>query len=147
MTHHSVQLPPQPGVRPDVIDSVHPYISWYLWAFSGVFAVCFVGPLLVAPLVWARAFRWALPAETALTVYFGRCLGAAGIGIVAGAVRAAPHPGAHAEIFEIVIVAATLLCLVHVVGAFEKRQPWTATAEIPLYAAIAIANVLMYRAL
>lgn len=129
-----------------MIDPAHPYVSWYLWAFSALFAVCFAIPLLVMPLRWAKVFRWHAPAETALTVYFGRCLGAAAVAIVFAAVRTAPQPAAHPLVFEMIIVAGALLTIVHVVGALERSQPWTETAEIALYAAATLVTTLCYRA-
>lgn len=127
-----------------MIDDAHPLISWYLWLSGATFAVVFVVPLFVVPLRWATVFRWHVPADNELARYFGSCLGAAGIGIVAAMIRAAPNPAAHPVVFEILIVAGTLLTIVHVVGAFRRNWPWTETAEIPFWAASAIIPALMY---
>jgi hypothetical protein len=130
-----------------MIDAAHPYVSWYLWIVGVVFAVCFVIPLLVVPLRWAKVFRWQLPADNRLTTYFGRSLGAVAAGVVFATLRVAPHPAAHPVFFEIMIVAGGLLTLVHAFGALERSQPWTETAEIPAYAALTIVSIVIYRVL
>ncbi len=40
--------------------------------------------------------------------------------------------------------AAALLAGVHVRGAIEGKQPWTETAEIPVWAAMAIGAIACY---
>ena len=130
-----------------MIDPAHPVISWYLLLSAAAFAVVFVVPLFAVPLRWAKAFRWSVPADNELAIYFGSCLGAAGIGIVVAMVRAAREPAAHPVVFEILIVTGALLTIVHVVGALRRKWPWTETAEIPFWAASAIIPALMYRSL
>jgi hypothetical protein len=45
----------------------------YLLILMIVTTIVFALPIFVAPLAWARWFRWRLPGETDLAVYFGRC--------------------------------------------------------------------------
>jgi hypothetical protein len=130
-----------------MLDPAHPYMSLYLWLGAATFAVAFVIPLFVAPLRWAKIFRWPVPADNELATYFGQCLGAAGCAIVFGMARAARHPAANPLVFEILIAAGSLLTVVHIVGAFRRKWPWTETAEIPFWAASAIIPALMYRSL
>jgi len=59
-----------------MISTAHPTASWFLLLAAVFFAVAFVGPILLAPLRWAKVMQWSLPEDTDLTVYFGRCLGA-----------------------------------------------------------------------
>ena len=47
------------------------FLAWLCAITTVVFAV----PITFFPLRWARLMRWRIPAETQLTVYFGRCLG------------------------------------------------------------------------
>ncbi len=122
-----------------MIDPALPAASWFLWSLGSLFLVGFALPLLFAPLRWARIFLWRVPADDALTVYFGRCVGAVAVALCAACLRAAPHASAHPLLFELVAAAALLLAGVHIVGALERRQPWTETAEIALYAVAAIA--------
>ncbi len=122
-----------------MIDPAAPAASWFLWTLAGVFLICFALPLLLAPIAWARVFRWPQPAADHLTLYFGRCLGAVALAIVAICFRAAPRASAHALLFELLAAAGALLALVHVWGAIRKQQPWTETVEIVLYAGAAAA--------
>lgn len=130
-----------------MLDPRHPGTSLFLWIAGGAFLVVYTLPLLVAPLTWARWFRWRLPAETPLTVYFGRCLGGLGTACALILLRAAPAPAAHRLVFELAILVTAIMCALHVWGAIEKSQPWTETAEIGLYGGLAVALVVMYRGL
>lgn len=130
-----------------MLDSAHPYMSLYLWVSATVLAGGFVLPLFIAPLRWARVFRWTVPADTELASYFGKCLGAAGLGLVLGIVRAARHPAANPVIFEMLIFSGSLLTIVHVIGAFRRKWPWTETAEIPFWAVSAVIPAVMYQSL
>ncbi len=104
-----------------------------------MFLVFYAAPLLVAPLTWARWFKWRIPGETDLTVYFGRCLGAVAVAIVFAAFHAASAPAAEQlAVFNVIVLACGLLTLIHVWGAITKTQPWTETVEIVLYAALTV---------
>ena len=103
-------------------------------ALLGVFAL----PLLLKPYAWGRAFGWRPEPETDIGLYFGRCLGAmATAGCVEG-FRAARDPIAHRSYFGFAEVASWLLAAVHVRGALERRQPPSESAEIAMWAAMAI---------
>ena len=52
-------------------DQAGVFLAWLCAITTVVFAV----PITFFPLRWARLMRWRIPAETQLTVYFGRCLG------------------------------------------------------------------------
>jgi hypothetical protein len=52
-------------------DQAGVFLAWLCAITTVVFAV----PITFFPLRWARLMRWQIPAETQLTVYFGRCLG------------------------------------------------------------------------
>lgn len=117
----------------------------YLWGVGGLFLLVYVLPFLFAPLGWARWFRWRIPAETELTVYFARCLGAVGLGLIVACWRAAGAPREHLALFELLAIAGGGLLLVHVWGALRRQQPWTETVEIGLYAA-ATAGAIALRA-
>jgi hypothetical protein len=97
----------------------------------------------LTPLRWAKVFLWAIPAEIALTRYFGRCLGGVASGIVFACFRLAPHPEGCPVLFEFLAVVCGLMTAVHVVGALEKAQPWTETAEIFLYGALTAATLFI----
>lgn len=52
-------------------DQAGVFLAWLCAITTVVFAV----PITFFPLRWARLMRWRIPAETQLTMYFGRCLG------------------------------------------------------------------------
>jgi hypothetical protein len=110
--------------------------SWFLLIAGIAFLAAFALPLILSPLGWARVFKWKLPEETKLTLYFGRCLGATALAIVLLCFRAVPDPAAHLELFDLIILVCGGVTGVHVYGALRKLQPWTEDVEIVLYAAI-----------
>ncbi len=130
-----------------MIDQAHPYASWYLWILGGLFVAGFALPMLLAPLTWARWFRWRLPADTDLATYFGRCLGGVALALSVGWLRAARDLEGNLVVLEVTIAAGLLMTVVHTWGAVTRRQPASETAEIPLYAALTLATFLIYRSL
>lgn len=121
-----------------MIDPAHALASWFLWIASSFFGALFALPLLLAPLAWARRWGWRLPEDTDLAVYLGRSVGALAGGLVYVALRAAPHPAGYGGLFEVITAVTALLTLTHIWGAVTRRQPWLETAEIALFAAVAI---------
>jgi hypothetical protein len=119
-----------------MISTAHPVASWFLLLAGVFFLLAFVVPILLAPLSWARFMRWTLPDDTDLTVYFGRCLGAAALAIVYVVFRSAPAPEQHPLVFELIITTSALMAVVHVWGALRRAQPWTEDAEIIMYAGV-----------
>jgi hypothetical protein len=121
-----------------MIDATCPAASWFLWIAPILFLLVYALPILLAPFAWARWFRWSVNARDDLALYYGRCTGAAAVAICVACLRGAAHPRANAILFELVACAGALLTCVHVAGALEKRQPWTETAEIALYAGLTV---------
>lgn len=118
--------------------------SIFLLAASGVGLVAFALPLLLSPLRWAKALRWRVPADSDLSLYLGRSLGALAVTFTLGGIRAAFDPWRNRILFPMAAVAAGLLTLVHIVGAVQRRQPWTETAEILLWGATTVGTVAFY---
>ena len=116
----------------------------FLLATSGVSLGAIALPLLVDPLKWAKRLRWRLPEDTDLTVYLGRSLGAVAVALGLGGLQAARDPWRYRIVFQIAAAVAVLLTGVHIRGAIERKQPWTETAEIPLWAAMAIGAIVCY---
>jgi hypothetical protein len=116
----------------------------FLLAASGVGLGAFGLPLLLSPLKWARRLRWQVPQDTDLTVYLGRSLGAVAVALSLGGLWAARDPWRHRIVFQMAAAAAALLAGVHLRGAMEGKQPWTETAEIPFWAAMAIGAIACY---
>jgi hypothetical protein len=92
--------------------------------------VLFGGPMVVAPMRWARVLGWTIPSHTDLAVYFGRCLGAV-IGVLGlAALWAAAHPTLQSFFFLMLAGCAAAMVLVHVWGAVRRIQPPAETWEI-----------------
>lgn len=106
--------------------------------------IVFVVPITFAPLWWARRLKWAFPEDTALAVYFGRCLGGVGGAIAATALIVAGDAALEAPVYMISIMLSAAMVVVHAVGWLEKAQPWTETAEIPMWVALAVLGLLFY---
>ncbi|QDF96704.1 hypothetical protein CJ010_09270 [Azoarcus sp. DD4] len=105
----------------------------YLLGLCIVTTAVFALPITFAPLRWARLMRWRIPEHTDLAVYFGRCLGCFILIVEALMLRAALAGTAIVPTFEILVAIFAGMVLLHVVGAIQRIQPWTETAEIGLY--------------
>ena len=118
--------------------------SLFLLAASSIGLLVFALPLLLSPLRWARRLRWRLPEDTDLTVYLGRSLGAVATALSLCGLLAARDPRRHRIVFPMTALAGSLLTGVHIWGAIQKKQPWTETAEIPFWAAVAAGAAASY---
>lgn len=116
----------------------------FLLVFGLVTGVAFALPILLVPLTWARAFRWNLPQDTDLAVYFGRCLGVLAVVLIGFALRAASTGSGVEQIFQIVIVVFVGMTIVHVVGAIQRVQPMTETVEIAFWAGLIALGLAFY---
>jgi hypothetical protein len=114
----------------------------FLLTVAAVFIPVFAVPLFVDPVWWAERFGWDTDGPRELVVYFGRCLGALALAIAIVALRAARDPAAHAWLFDLLAVAATLLAIVHLRGAIEDGQPLVEHVETAGYAAFAAAALV-----
>ena len=101
-------------------------------------------PLLVRPLAWAGLLRWARPADTDLTVYFGRCLGAVICVLAVFAVVAAGDRSVQPFFFQIAIANFALMVGVQAWGAVRGIQPRTETVEIAVWLALLALALLCY---
>ncbi len=120
------------------------YSSTFLRVVAIITLVAFAIPISLAPLKWAMALRWEVDARPGLALYFGRCLGVVALVLVWASWHAASHPALQPFYFNILIGSTGLLTLVHVVGALQKVQPWTETAEIPFWAGLMALALLFY---
>jgi hypothetical protein len=119
-----------------MIDASCPGASLFLWIAPPLFLILYALPASLAPFAWARLFRWRAEPSDDLALYFGRCTGALAAAICVACMRAAPRAHANTVVFELIALAGAALVVVHVVGALQRRQPWTETVEIALYAAL-----------
>lgn len=116
----------------------------FLRVVSLLTLVAFAVPISLAPLKWARVLRWEVDAKPDLALYFGRCLGVVALVLVWAGWQAASNPELQPFYFNILIGSTGLLTLVHIVGAFQRVQPWTETAEIPFWGGLMILALLFY---
>lgn len=113
-------------------------------AFGIVGGLAFALPILLAPLAWARAFRWRLPEDTDLAVYFGRCLGVVAAVLMSFALRAGFTGEGLTQMYQIAIPVFVGMTLVHVWGAVRRVQPITETIEIAFWGGLVLLAVLFY---
>lgn len=113
--------------------------------FAAVSTLAFAGPFLLSPAGWGRAMQWTVPAERELMDYYARCLGCLALGANAlamwGALRA---PELLAGYFIVLCPFAAMMVLLHVYGWLARRQPWTETAEIPMWAGVVLGCLLFW---
>lgn len=120
------------------------YSAVFLKVFAVVTLLAFAVPIAVAPLAWARVLKWDVDSKPHLALYFGRCLGAVAIVITCAAWYAAVHPEVQRFFFGMQIAISLLVGIVHVVGAIQRVQPLTETAEIAFWAALVILGLLFF---
>lgn len=114
-----------------------------LAVLTGLLAV----PIALAPLAWARTFRWTVGEQPELALYFGRCLGAFAVTICVATWYVAGHDELQPFFFTVVIALLGSMTLVHVVGAVQRVQPSTETAEIAFWFLLLAGALLCYPAL
>lgn len=118
---------------PDAAGPWDAHARAFLLALVALVMIAFAVPLFVTPVRWGRVMRFAIPADTDLAVYFGRCLGAVALAIAAIATRAALTGAGLAVTFDLLVAVAGLMVVVHVWGAVRGIQPWTETVEIAFW--------------
>jgi hypothetical protein len=116
----------------------------FLLVFGIVAGLAFALPIFLAPLMWARMFRWNLPQDTDLAIYFGRCLGVLAVVLTGFVVRAGLIGAAVEQMFQILIPVFVGMTLVHIVGAMQRIQPVTETIEIAFWAGLILLGLLFY---
>ena len=116
----------------------------YLLILMSVTTILFALPIFIVPLAWARLFRWRLPSETDLAVYFGRCLGAFIVVVEALMLRAGLTGEGLVFTFQTLLAIAALMVIVHIWGAVLRIQPFTETVEIGMYAGMFVLTLLFY---
>jgi hypothetical protein len=116
----------------------------FLLVFGVAAGLAFALPIFLIPLTWARAFRWNLPQDTDLAIYFGRCLGVLAVVFAAFAVRAGLTGDGLELMFQIMIPVFVGMTLVHIVGAIQRIQPVTEMIEIGFWAILILLGLAFY---
>ena len=120
---------------------------WFLWAVVAFTLPVFALPLFFAPLAWARRFGWPLPTDRAgedLALYLGRCVGAFVLIVEGLMIRAAWNGTGLVFTFQVLFAVAALMVWVHVLGAWQRRQPISETLEIGMYGGLGALALLFF---
>ena len=120
--------------------------STFLRVTAVMVVLAFSIPISLAPLRWARTMRWEVDAQANLALYFGRCLGVVALALSWAAWHAASDADLQPFFFKTLIGIFAMLTLVHIIGALQKVQPWTETAEIPFWGGLVVLGLLFYPA-
>ncbi len=122
------------------------YSDVYLYVAAVAMLISFGLPLLVAPVRWARVFRWQVPDEHRLVVFMGRSMGVFIALMSVFAIQAARVPAAKPFFFDMMLFTFAAMLVLHVAGAIRKTQPVTETAEIGLWVVLFIVTLCFYPA-
>ena len=120
------------------------YAAPYLVVAGAAMLLAFGIPLLVAPMAWARLFRWEIPPPGQLPVFFGRSLGLFICAVGAYAFRVAAIPPAQPFFFELMLWLFAGMIGLHVYGAVKRAQPITETIEIALWVVLLLVTLTFY---
>ncbi len=122
------------------------YLDIYLYVAAVGMLIIFGLPLLLAPVRWARVFRWRIPEHDHLVVYLGRCLG--GVICVLGglAFKVANTPALQPFFFDLLLWNFSAMIVIHVYGAIRRVQPVTETIEIGFYIIMLLMTLCFYPA-
>ncbi len=101
-------------------------------------------PILLAPMAWARLFRWEVPGSSSLAVFMERSLGIFICIMSVFAFKAAQNPAYRPFLFVLMLWIFGGMILLHVYGAIRKSQPVTETIEIALWVLLSLVTLGFY---
>jgi hypothetical protein len=116
----------------------------YLYVLAVTMLATYGIPLLVVPLQWARAFRWAIPQPESLTVFLGRTLGVFLCLLGVFAIKVTGVPAAKPFFFDLLLWLLVAMLALHAYGAIAKTQPVTETIEIALWIVLLLITLGFY---
>jgi len=109
------------------------HVETFLLVFGIVGGLAFSLPIFLAPLAWARVFRWKIPDDTDLAVYFGRSLGAVIVVLNLFVLRAGFTGEGAGWLLPLLVLIFAGMIVVHIWGALQRIQPMTETIEIAFW--------------
>lgn len=112
------------------------HVQTFLLVFGVIAGLTFSLPIFLMPITWAKAFRWNIPDDTDLAVYFGRCLGAVIVVINLFVIRAGITGEGVEWLLPLLVLIFAGMTIVHVWGAVQRIQPITETVEIAFWLAL-----------
>ena len=116
----------------------------YLIIVGGLLGLTFCLPMTVSPLGWARSMGWESPEKKNLTIYFGRGLGSLATALIAYLFKVLYFREPLLQIYELMLLAFTVILLHHIHGFIRKIQPIKESLEIPLFTLLIICHLLFY---
>jgi len=125
----------------------HEHYQAFLWVLILFTSLAFALPIFLMPITWARWLQWRLPKEDDgrdLAVYFGRCLGAFVLILEWLMIRAALNGDGAVYTFQVLLMTAVFMVIVHTMGAIQRIQPKTETLEIFMYGGLGLLALLFY---
>jgi hypothetical protein len=122
------------------------YLPIYLYVVAIGMLIGFGLPLLLAPIRWARLFRWEIPQPTQLAAFLGQSVGVFICVLAAFAFRAANTPAVQPFFFDMLLWIIAGSIVIHVYGAIKRAQPITETIEILGWVLLLLATLAFYPA-
>ena len=114
----------------------------FVLGFGAISTLIFALPFIFAPAGWGRAMQWPVPAEQSLMAYYARCLGCLALAFnVMGAYAALHRPALLVAYVAPVAGFCAAMVVLHIYGWARGQQPWTETAEIPMWAALTLISL------
>lgn len=130
-----------------MIGSLQDYAGTYLILAGLSMLILFGLPLLLAPMAWARLFRWQIPPPPSqLVTFLGRSVGLFISVIALYFLRVSAIPRAQPFFFELMLWLFVGMIGLHVYGAIKRVQPVTETLEIGLWVILAMVTLAFYPA-
>jgi len=120
------------------------YADIYLMVAGVAMLVAFGLPLMLAPLRWARVFRWDVSQPGNLVIFLGRSLGVLISVIAIYAFKVSQTPAALPFYYELMLWTFVGMILLHIYGAIRKTQPVTETLEIGLWVILCLVTLCFY---
>lgn len=128
-----------------MIGILQDYAGTYLIIAGVSMLILFGLPLLLAPMAWARLFRWQIPPPPGqLVIFLGRSVGLFISVIALYLLRVSAIPLAQPFFFELILWLFVGMIGLHVYGAIKKVQPVTETLEIGPWIILAVVTLAFY---
>jgi hypothetical protein len=120
------------------------YSDVFLVVAAVIMAIAFGLPLALAPMSWARVFRWEVPQQTQLAIFLGRSVGVFILILAIFAYKVTLTPAAKPFYFDLMLWTFAGMILLHIYGAIRKAQPVTETIEIVVWILLSLVTLGFY---
>ena len=120
------------------------YAVYYLIVVAVATFLFFGLPMMLWPLKWARPFKWKIPEQTHLAIYFGRCLGGIICSMAVFAFISTKHIETMILFYQFILANFFIMIAVHAYGALKKIQPAAETYEILYWVLMVMLTLLFF---